>query len=97
MTKELHEALCQEFNEHIGRTVTVYTTSGGCSGVGYTGLLTHVNCCFIRLVKYLEPVVCPYFDFRKKKCHACKRYKLRGVTTIIPMDKIAAFVHSTKS
>lgn len=96
MTIEIHEALCQEFKEHIGETVTVYTTSGGRSGVGFTGLLTHANCYFIRLVKHLRPVVCPHFDYRKKKCYTCKQYKFKGVTTIIPMDKIAAFVHSTK-
>lgn len=67
MMKEMHEALCSEFKEHIGETVTVYTTSGGRSGVGFTGLLTHANCYFIRLVKHLGPVSCPRFDYKKKE------------------------------
>lgn len=41
---DLNEALSNEFKEHIGKTVTVYTTSGGNSGRGYTGMLINVNC-----------------------------------------------------
>ena len=95
MMKEIHESLCFEFREHIGETVTVYTTSGGRSGVGYTGLLTHVNCYFIRIVKHTGPISCPSFSYKNKRCYNCKRYKFCGVTTIIPIDKISAFVYST--
>ena len=35
---------------HIGQTVTIFTTSGGNSGRGFTGILASVNPCFVRLV-----------------------------------------------
>lgn len=35
---------------HIGQTVTIFTTSGGDSGSGFTGVLVSVNCHFVRLI-----------------------------------------------
>ncbi|MGY0373660.1 hypothetical protein [Clostridium sp. JNZ J1-5] len=35
---------------HIGQTVTIFTTSGGESGSGFTGVLLTVNANFVRLV-----------------------------------------------
>lgn len=35
---------------HIGETVTIFTTSGGVSGCGFTGVLLSVNPCFVRLM-----------------------------------------------
>lgn len=35
---------------HIGQTVTIFTTSGGESGAGFTGVLVSVNCSFVRLI-----------------------------------------------
>lgn len=35
---------------HIGQTVTIFTTSGGESGEGFTGVLVSVNRCFVRLI-----------------------------------------------
>jgi hypothetical protein len=37
--------LCQ----FIGQTVTIFTTSGGASGCGFTGVILSVNCNFVRL------------------------------------------------
>lgn len=37
----------------IGETVTIFTTSGGPSGCGFTGTLLSVNCKFVRLVTHL--------------------------------------------
>lgn len=36
--------------KHIGQTVTIFTTSGGDSGSGFTGVLVSVNCYFVRLI-----------------------------------------------
>ncbi len=36
--------------EFIGETVTIFTTSGGASGCGFTGVILTVNPCFVRLV-----------------------------------------------
>jgi hypothetical protein len=38
---------------HIGQTVTIFTTSGGESGEGFTGVLASVNRCFVRLIVHL--------------------------------------------
>lgn len=38
---------------HIGQTVTIFTTSGGESGEGFTGVLVSVNCHFVRLISQL--------------------------------------------
>lgn len=40
---------------YIGEVVTIYTTSGGESGQGFTGILLAVNNNFVRLVDRLGP------------------------------------------
>lgn len=44
-----------EMRNNIGQTVTIFTTSGGQSGRGFTGVLTMVNPSFVRLVTNLGP------------------------------------------
>jgi hypothetical protein len=44
-----------ELASNIGQTVTIFTTSGGESGRGFTGVLTIVNPSFIRLVTQIGP------------------------------------------
>jgi hypothetical protein len=39
----------------IGETVTIFTTSGGESGSGFTGVILSVNPCFVRLVTRIGP------------------------------------------
>jgi hypothetical protein len=39
----------------IGDTVTIFTTSGGDSGSGFTGVILSVNPCFVRLVTHIGP------------------------------------------
>lgn len=39
----------------IGETVTIFTTSGGDSGSGFTGVILSVNECFVRLVTHIGP------------------------------------------
>ena len=36
--------------EFVGETVTIFTTSGGASGCGFTGVIISANSCFVRLV-----------------------------------------------
>jgi len=38
---------------HIGQTVTIFTTSGGESGRGFTGVVASVNRCVVRLILQL--------------------------------------------
>lgn len=36
--------------DYIGETVTIFTSSGGQSGAGFTGVVLAVNECFVRLL-----------------------------------------------
>lgn len=44
-----NEYFANHLRRYIGETVIVFTTSGGLSGSGFTGVLLSVNCEFIRL------------------------------------------------
>ena len=45
---------------YIGQTVTIFTTSGGLSGSGFTGVLAGVHCGCIRLITDIgAPPACP--------------------------------------
>ncbi len=43
-------SMARHICEFIGETVTIFTTSGGVSGCGYTGVVLSVNSCFVRLI-----------------------------------------------
>lgn len=40
---------------YIGETVTIFTTSGGQSGSGFTGVILGVNECLVRLITRVGP------------------------------------------
>jgi hypothetical protein len=40
---------------YIGETVTIFTSSGGQSGAGFTGVVLAVNDCFVRLISRIGP------------------------------------------
>lgn len=40
---------------YIGETVTIFTSSGGQSGAGFTGVVLAVNDCFVRLITRIGP------------------------------------------
>lgn len=40
----------RQISRYVGETVTIFTTSGGASGCGFTGVVLSVNRCFLRLV-----------------------------------------------
>ena len=40
---------------YIGETVTIFTTSGGQSGAGFTGVILSVNKVFVRLITRIGP------------------------------------------
>jgi hypothetical protein len=42
-------------NDFVGETVTIFTTSGGQSGFGFTGVVLKVNPCFVRLITRIGP------------------------------------------
>lgn len=94
--------------EHIsrfrGETVTVYTTSGGQSGFGFTGVLIKIDPCFIRLVtRFGAPPECALGSScrgarnlgRGSWGSGCGGFNNSlGSVVDIPIDKIAGFVHN---
>ncbi len=42
--------LMENLRRYLGRTVTIFTTSGGLSGSGFTGVLAYVDECCIKLI-----------------------------------------------
>lgn len=40
---------------YVGETVTIFTSSGGQSGSGFTGVVLLVNDCFVRLISRIGP------------------------------------------
>jgi len=60
----------RHLSRFIGETVTIFTTSGGPSGCGFTGTLLSVNCRFVRLVTHFgtgptNPLSDTICDFEK--------------------------------
>ena len=47
--------LLRDLFRRLGETVTIYTTSGGDSGSGFTGVLVGVNCDFVTLLSAIGP------------------------------------------
>ncbi|TCT16821.1 hypothetical protein EDC18_101117 [Natranaerovirga pectinivora] len=85
----------------IGQTVSIYTTSGGCSGSGFTGVLVYVDDCVVKLITRIgtppscslgtaccPPGPAPY------RGYGCEPFVGLGSVTIIPVDRIAAFVQN---
>lgn len=47
--------LIRDLIRHIGETVTIFTTSGGESGRGFTGILVGLDPTFVRLIAVIGP------------------------------------------
>ncbi len=84
----------------IGETVTVFTSSGGESGSGFTGVLLAVNSDFIRLVikKGSAPTDPLNKDYEYDECYEGRKHReccnKVGAVVDIPIDRIVAFVHN---
>lgn len=91
------DALIDSLSRHIGRVVTVFTTSGGCSGRGFTGLLVSVDCNKIKLATALPSA--PRHPFGVQSIdpafHFCPRASRAGTSVIIPISKIVSFAFVT--
>ncbi|MDR3239305.1 MAG: hypothetical protein LBT44_04390 [Clostridiales bacterium] len=91
--------LLESMFEYIGQTVTVFTTSGGLSGDGFTGVLISVDCNCVRLLTGIgAPPACPVGS-------ACGSigcgnegwdygYNPFGAVCVIPFCAIACFTHN---
>lgn len=93
--------------EFVGETVTIFTTSGGVSGCGFTGCIISVNPCFVRLITDFgtapsNPIaenICggdlgPGPSFNGFDKHPNGHHRNVGSVCDIPIDRIAAFCHN---
>ncbi|QGU96596.1 hypothetical protein GOM49_17220 [Clostridium bovifaecis] len=93
---------------YIGETVTIFTTSGGESGSGFTGVLLSVNNCFVRLLSQIGPAPgCALgncctgaptgasvgFTGGQTGRFTCGLSTV-GAVTDIPISRIASFIHN---
>lgn len=92
----------------IGETVTIFTTSGGDSGSGFTGVILAVNQCFVRLVTHIGPApscalgsccgvpggygMGGYGGYGMGGYGGYGNVRTVGSVTDIPLDRIAAVV-----
>ncbi len=89
----------EELYRYIGQTVTIFTTSGGASGCGFTGVLLFVSPFYVTLVNRIgtpptnplgESTVCDRRELRNSEDYM---YTVGSVCDI-PVDKIASFCHN---
>lgn len=103
------QSILEHLKRFIGETVTIFTTSGGVSGCGFTGMLLDVNCEFVRLLTEegfapTDPIsksCCDreceddYERSTEEDCEKRRRSPSRvGSICDIPIDKIASFCHN---
>lgn len=90
--------LLSHLTKFIGETVTVFTTSGGASGCGFTGILMTVNSSYIRLLTQegtppnnpLSDNICPRIGDAGNYHH---HFNVGSVCDI-PVCTIASFCHN---
>jgi len=101
------ETFLEQLARFVGTTVTIYTTSGGQSGVGITGILAFVDPCIVKLITCIGPApCCPLGSectggrlgfggggFGFGNCTGGPFIGNVGSETVIPVDRIAAYVH----
>ncbi|HOR85384.1 MAG TPA: hypothetical protein PLL98_02750 [Bacillota bacterium] len=94
----------------IGETVTIFTTSGGLSGSGFTGVVLAVNRCFVRLITHIGPApscalgsccgapggygMGGYGGYGMGGYGGYGNVRTVGAVTDIPLDRIAAVVRN---
>jgi hypothetical protein len=85
------ESLAEILCKYIGETVTIYTTSGGVSGCGFTGVILSVTPCLVRLITRIG--VAPSSPFGHG---GNQRFARCGPGSVcdIPLDRIVSFVHN---
>ncbi|MBP7073664.1 MAG: hypothetical protein KBB40_09215 [Clostridia bacterium] len=82
----------------MGETVTIFTTSGGLSGCGFTGVVLAVNPCFVRLITHIGAAPsCALGSCCGVPDGGYGSYgnvRTVGSVTDIPLDRIAAVVRN---
>lgn len=95
----------EELMRYIGQTVTVFTTSGGATSYGFTGVLLRVNSSYITLTnRFGAPPANPVGDVMYPERRGSRDFRSSdgpfcaiGSLCEIPIDKIAAFSHNAIS
>lgn len=89
--------LLESLRKYIGQTITIFTTSGGYSGNGFTGVLVVVNESYVKLITSIGSAPnCPVgssCNWAGQRHNSCNNSM--GSVTEIPISKIASFTHST--
>jgi hypothetical protein len=88
----------EELYRCIGQTVTIFTTSGGASGCGFTGVLIFVNPQFVTLVNRFglaptNPLSDTISSQREMRNTDDYVYRIGSVCDI-PVNMIASFCHN---
>ncbi len=88
--------LLNELCRCIGQTVTIFTSSGGAAGCGFTGVLLRVNNDYVTLVNRIGvPPTCPLSEIVcGDRGNGNTPIYTVGSVCDIPVDKIAAFCHN---
>lgn len=92
------ERLLCHLKKYTGETVTIFTTSGGVSGCGFTGMLLSVNCDFVRIL--LKRGSGPSNPLSNSICCNTNGTSLKenrhtvGSVCDIPVCAIASFCHN---
>jgi len=88
------ETLCR----FIGQTVTIFTTSGGLSGAGFTGVLLSIDRDVLRLLCDIgEAPACPIGSnctCGRLGCCGPERCNPLGAICVIPVHAVACFTHN---
>ncbi|MCX7708480.1 MAG: hypothetical protein N2484_01375 [Clostridia bacterium] len=95
---------------YIGETVTIFVRGGGASGMGFTGILLHVNDEYVHLITRIGPPpacslgngcfrphypgISPMLYYSRYFSWLHNGVKAIGSAAYIPVNKIASFVHN---
>ncbi|WP_317367034.1 hypothetical protein [uncultured Tyzzerella sp.] len=93
--------LLDGLTRYIGQTVTIFTTSGGCSGNGFTGVLVAVNDNYVKLITNIGAAPscplgssCSGYGYNYNQGYGYGYNNWLGSVTEIPISKIASFTHN---
>jgi hypothetical protein len=91
LNNDLSGDLVDTLRGNIGRVVTIFTSSGGCSGRGFTGLLVRVDCGTCKLITSLPSAPRHPFGFNGDSFDHCDRSRF-GSAIVIPIRQIVSCV-----
>jgi hypothetical protein len=84
-------SLADILGDYIGETVTIYTTGGGASGSGFSGVILSANRYFVRLLT--RPGPAPANPFGYNHLNRNNRCASAGSVCDIPIEHIVSFCH----